>query len=452
MAIEIDEFLKHLGPLDEQLQHSTFNYVTAIVAGRQYLLQGRIFFNAFAPKETFTPFEHGLVRAGQVPFRRLGMTTAEIISHIEEGCLPFDGNMHFPPPDRGYTIQYDPLHAAGGRTNRVAVLSIGGAERSQVISQDILDWEVRSADRPYDNVSELMSEYRLGFVGPQISFEAILSHVVEVDHSSRVAGEKAQIGIYMPLELPRENASIGYRVFEKQTVISRAKLSADQLSWSVADNHAIGLAEISVPRAAIVHCVANYLNVAQYSFYASDPRNAPNDRRSTFESFDPDLAVMKEWLLRPATKGSNARDLEAAVSWLCWALGFTPLLIGAFPKMQDAADVIVATPKGNYAVIECTVGMLRAENKLANVVRRANELRDRLRNAGSGHLNVLPVIVTVLTETSVQAELDQAKQSGVAVVTRETLEKALDRTLLPLHPDQIYDEAVRAVSQAVASG
>ncbi|MHB0954438.1 MAG: hypothetical protein ACYC10_21305 [Allorhizobium sp.] len=451
MGAEIESFLGVLGNLDKQLAHSTFNYVSVFAGGRQYLLQGRLFFNAFPPKETFTPFRHGRVRAGQIVFKRLSLTTKEFIGHLLDGCLPIEGNLLFPSsPAFGYKVNYQPLHPAGGRMNRLAVLSVEGADRTVIVQPEVLDWEVRGADRPYDSIQELMSEYRLGFTNPNVSFEAVLPNVAEVDHSSRVIGDKARLGLIMSRDLSKEFASIGYRVIDKQSVVTRSRIHAKDMTWEVTANHLAGVAEITVPRAAIVHCVANFQDVAQYSYYVTDPENAPNDRRSAYESFDPDLTLLREWLFRTVSKGSNARDIEAAISWLAWMLGFSPALLGLFPKTQEAADVIVTTPRGDYAVVECTIGMLRTDNKLPTVVRRANELRERLRSGGSGHLNVLPVIVTSLPRESVAAELEQADRLGVVVVTRETLESAIDQTMLPLHPDDIYTDAVRSRAEAAA--
>ncbi|MBU1313274.1 MAG: hypothetical protein KJ947_07010 [Alphaproteobacteria bacterium] len=387
----------------------------------------------------------------QVPFKDLGLNTADFLNQLFKGCVPVEGGLHFlHDPAKGYHINYLPLHPAGGRINRLGVLSIEGLSRSDIISSDVMDWEVRGAETPYDNIQELLREYRLDFTSLNVSLEAVLPQLVEVDHASLVTAGVAKVGVIMSSDLPRERASIGYRVIVDQSVISRSRVHAADMSWSVADNHQRGVAEIQVPPAAIVHCVANFGDVAQYSYYVTDPENAPNDRRAAYESYDSELSLLREWLFRELTRGTNARDFEAAVSWLVWMLGFSPVLLGLFPKTQEAADVLVTSPRGNYAVVECTLGMLRSENKLATLVRRSNELKERLKRSGNANANVLPVIVTALPRESVAAELEQAEQLGVAVVTREVLEVAIEQTSLPLRPDAIYDDALRAVSEAAS--
>lgn len=450
MLPEIQSFLTVLGNLDEQLPHSSFNYASVEVEGRHYLLAGRLFINAFPQKDNLEFFHHGAVRVGRISFKELGLTTKEVISDLLGGFLPVNGGLHFPMPNPKYKLSYHPAHAAGGQLNKLAVLQIEGVDRSQIVAPDLLDWEVRGAERPYDNFRELLAEYRLDVQGNNSTFEVVLSQVIEVDHNSRVSGERATIGVYLSRHLPKDGASIGYRVFEKHSVAVRGRVQGKDLTWLDEGDHSIGTAEITVPRAAIVQLVASYNGVAQYSFYVGDPEHAPNDRRAVYETFDADLVLLKEWLFRATVKGVQARDFEAAVSWLLWMLGFSPVLLGLFPKTQEASDIIVVTPRGHYAVVECTLGMLRTENKLATLVRRSGELRERLRAGGNQNLNVLPIMVTTLTREGVAAEIEQAERAGVVVITRETLENALDRTLLPLQPDNFYDEAMRAIAEAAA--
>ena len=46
-------------------------------------------------------------------------------------------------------------------------------------------------------------------------------------------------------------------------------------------------------------------------------------------------------------------------------LGFSVVHLRSTTRMQDAADLLATTPSGHIAVIECTTGLLKAEDKLA---------------------------------------------------------------------------------------
>jgi hypothetical protein len=57
--------------------------------------------------------------------------------------------------------------------------------------------------------------------------------------------------------------------------------------------------------------------------------------------------------------------------------------------MADAADLLVSTPQGHFAVVECTTGVLKAEHKLALLVTRAAALAAQLARSNNPHLRAL---------------------------------------------------------------
>src|SRR5262249_27073320 len=124
--------------------------------------------------------------------------------------------------------------------------------------------------------------------------------------------------------------------------------------------------------------------------------------------------------------------------------------LGSTSRTTDAADLIATTPSGHFGVIECTTGLLKAENKLAMLHQRAQAVRARLAASNSSFARVLPIIVTSRTVNEVTPDIEFAERLGILVMTRETLDQAIARTLTQPNPDQIYTEAEQAVSAALA--
>ena len=69
-------------------------------------------------------------------------------------------------------------------------------------------------------------------------------------------------------------------------------------------------------------------------------------------------------------RGEEARDMESVVAWLLWMLGFSVAHLNT-RRTRDAADLLVTSPAGHFAVVECTTGLLKAENKLSLLHERA---------------------------------------------------------------------------------
>src|SRR3546814_15589325 len=58
---------------------------------------------------------------------------------------------------------------------------------------------------------------------------------------------------------------------------------------------------------------------------------------------------------------------------------------------------VATTPQVHFSIVECTTGLLKAENKLAKLVERTEAVRKSLRTSGNHHLRVMPVIITSKT-------------------------------------------------------
>ncbi len=136
------------------------------------------------------------------------------------------------------------------------------------------------------------------------------------------------------------------------------------------------------------------------------------------------------------TDAYAADDFEEAIGWVLWTLGFASATFGTNPKTSEAFDTIAVSPAGDFLVVECTTGLLRADGKLSKLVARAASLRNVLDASNMRQIRVLPVIVTAMTRDEVKADQQQAKETGVLVLTKENLEMAFDA--LSHFPDANY--------------
>jgi hypothetical protein len=302
---------------------------------------------------------------------------------------------------------------------------------------------------PYQGSQELLTEFSLGyFEDDRCRFDIAAHPVIRIAPVSKVDGKRADIVMDVAENLERSGASLGYRVISATgAVVSRNRLSADHLQWSGSEYWHHGSFSIDVPEASAIQCFASYSGQAHHYWWIADPAFSANPKRPAYELMDEGLTILQDFLTRQPGKG-NARDLEAGVSWLLWMLGFSVAHIGNVPKTTDAVDLIATTPAGHFALIECTTGLLKANNKLALLVSRAAALRERLAQLRQQHLRVLPVIVTSRPRAEVAAELEQAAQHQVLVVTQETLIEAIPRTMLQPDPERLYAEAEQSVRGA----
>ncbi len=326
------------------------------------------------------------------------------------------------------------LHAEGlGAGNRLAVLSIGGGHIADLLPQPESDWLLKAADAPYDTVQELANDYGLGTLRvDRALLEVVARTTIEVLAESAVTGTRESVGSWMASSLDRAKAKLGFRVVHQGRVVMRGAIRGSNLTWSDSDLATVGSGEIEIPAGSVVQCIASYADEAHHVLWRGDPTTFPNPRAAILSLVDPSNALVQAYLRSdvPLT-GTAASDFETAVSWLLWALGLFVALFGTLSKARDAFDVVATTPRGVFRVVECTLGLLRAEGKLSKLAARTVNLRDSLAASNMKHFRVLPVIVTAMTSEQVEADAGPATDLGVLVITREDLDEVQNDSPTP---------------------
>ncbi len=324
-------------------------------------------------------------------------------------------------------------------------LMLTGRKKYDLVKIPQLDWELKAFGAPYDSLSELMQEYHLGALnGDSAAIEVLAHHVAEVDFSSPISGEIARPAVILAKGLSPNLVTLGYRVFVQGKVIRRESLTGAAMEWEVRDLAQHGSGLVNIPAGAVLHCVASYANVAQHQGFLADRMTVQNPQRSVFEAFDPGLSVLKDFMDRSGSRGTDARQLESSIAWLFSMLGFRVTHLGNIEQTTNAVDLIVATPLDSFALVECTTGMIKAD-KVDLLVSRVEMVRRRLKASGVVYPKVLAVMATTRPREEVKVGAEAAEKMGVLVLSRGDLNRAVDRTILFPNPEAIFAEAEQAL-------
>lgn len=447
---KITDFFGNFAPWEIAYKHAGLSYFALKHGGDFLLLQARLFLRIVPPNVPSSHFESSNIRVGHYPLSELDRVPRAIVEELLSGKLATPrGVLRFLPGHADhYSVGHIPFHYESHQSGmRVSVLTLAGAQCGHFVDQWRLDWELKAALTPYDSLNELLIEYGLiGFSpGNLANVELIASPACEVDISVQVKGITASPAVLLSDQLDFNKCSLGYRIFQRGKIVKRATIDGAGMRWEARPHHLHGSADIEIPPGAVLHCFAIYNGTAQHQGWISDPSTVQNPNRAVYEAFDGQLVILRDFLENSQGKGRDARDLEAGVAWLLWMLGFSVAHLGGTAKTQDAPDLVATTPRGNFVVIECTTGLLKADNKLPRLIERAEALRGRLEASGNRHLRVLPVIVSSKSREEIRADLEQAEKLGVLVLTKEALRQAINRTLVHQDADQIYSEGERAV-------
>jgi hypothetical protein len=445
----LDEFMLSVEPLLAGYKHASLGYL-AIRDGDAFLvIQARLHLLGAPLHIDSGFFESQNVKAGYFKLCDTNQSLPRFIEELLSGKLTTPhGKLDFKANDQqACSISFNPFQMDGLQLNRrqmQLIITGGQAPQSSSIR---LDWEVKGAKTPYENIQDLCNQYAVGSItGHQVRVEVLAQNVVEVDPSSLVRETKAYLAMFLVDGLEQSKASLGYRLFYKQQIKERGQIAGSEMKWLPSGFLHRGSIEIDIPAGAILHCFANYSGESHHSYWVSDPSTAQNTRRAVHQLFDDKLEVLQDLLLN-TSKGRDARDFESAIAWILWMLGFSVTHLGGTPKTSDALDLIATTPRGNFFLIECTTGILKAD-KLANLAERAEKVRRGLMQSGNGHLKVIPAVVTNKWRDEVKSDSEAAEKTGTLVITRDGFARAIDLTLIIQDPDQLFIQAENKIQLA----
>jgi hypothetical protein len=176
-------------------------------------------------------------------------------------------------------------------------------------------------------------------------------------------------------------------------------------------------------------------------YVAVDGKRARTLRLAAVASLDPDLEQLRA-ALRSSGKDRDAARFEKAVAMLLFLHGFTPT-----PHVDtDAPDLLVATPGGRLAILECTLKVADFAGKVSKLAARRTRLISEL--AKRGHSADVHAVLACAAprEEIVGVNERELARHNVTLVAAEELARALDSVQSPRDPDEVLLRVGAAVT------
>lgn len=450
-----ERFVAETAAISDAHISPSFHYIGYMSGGVWNLFRARIFLSSDPGPELRPLFTSRSLRAGEFRLPDGDSALRGVFEQLCAGILETPDGPLIVTFDDSQRSRYLPFHEEGlTAQNMLSVLMIEPSQAATPFEHPNIDWELRSADPPFDSLNELASELNLGVPQRQGTvFEIVAQPVALIDYSSPISGAEASPILRIKEGLDPNRISLGVRIQSGGRVVERYAIPGADMSWSREGTLLRGTISIKIPEGALVQCIARYRGTAVHFAWLRDQKLSQNVRRVMFEAFDSQSAILTEFLFTEPGKGRSIRsgDFEQAISWLLWYLGFSVSHLGNSPRLAEAPDIIAFTPSGRIAVVECTTGLLKAENKLANLIARTRRASATLGASAFRGTRLLPVIVTARPREEIAAELEGAERLGVVVVTREGLTEALNiRSQMQPDADRIFVEAEQYIASRTA--
>lgn len=335
---------------------------------------------------------------------------------------------------------------------RLPGASICGLGRHNVITtvtdSETLDAELKAHLMPYASLAEAMQEFGLqpfrGVSDPTY-IDVVAESPAIITQWSRLNGESASVVVRAARELDSSRIRLGLRVLKAnsptgENAIERISVMLDEVvPTTISETQQDFVVERSLSAVRLIQAFLSYDNDNLHEWFVTDPEKSLNALHAVHTSVDPDERALKRLLFD--SRSSQGKDFEHGVALLFNLLGCSTALHGQAYGFSDGADIVVRTPAGRFALVECTVQRPNHNGKLGKLSHRFADLRRRLNEQGFSYVELIAIAVTCQLRADIKTDVDEASRLGVLVGTREDLEHALNLTRMFPNADALYIDA-----------
>jgi hypothetical protein len=317
---------------------------------------------------------------------------------------------------------------------------VGAASSDVARDLQSVDNELRLAKIPFDGMTDLAGWF--GITLPTESGTPSISIHIAPPADLRIAEstleqDKFSLVIHAHPAFDTSQLHLALRAVPGDGLSARMQVAHD-VNWTNIEGRLEGNAVIPLKDADQVLAVLMVgKNPVRRQWFA-DKAKARNQRLMAYRLYDKDLSQLRKAIL----KDEDSSRFEKAVAGMLFLRGFTPIEL----LETDGPDLIVATPQGRLAIIECTLRSADITKKIGKLIDRRAKLERAL--AESKHP---PIVIAMLVcrqeENELAAEAKSAEDNRVLLVTGENLRHQLDaEPRIPVDPDALYDQALQVVA------
>lgn len=293
---------------------------------------------------------------------------------------------------------------------------------------------LRVAQPPFDGLADLTHWLGLKLPGasPTITLRVLPPVDLIIDRSTLDASV-LRLTLHAHPNFDVEGMSLAVRGVPDKALTTRRQI-ASEIKWEDSSEGGIrtGTATIQMPNCYNVLTILTLGDALVRRHWFIDPAKAVNLRMLAMQHFDQDIRKVKQALF----ESSDSGRVESAVAAILYLLGFNP----AVQIETDAPDLVVTTPGGKLALVECTTRIADFHTKVGKLVDRRTSLAKSLASTGNPS-EVHAILVCRMPRDQVAAQASEVQAHNIILATREDLDQALHLLRYVNDPDALLAAA-----------
>lgn len=267
---------------------------------------------------------------------------------------------------------------------------------------------LRTSCPPFDGLTDLMSWLGLKEPGATPSININIGPPVDLlTDISTLASGTLRLTLHAHPNFDVNRISLAVRGMPGEALTTRRQV-ADKIAWSQSNDRRVGTLTVEVANSVNVLVVLMIGASFVRRHWILDSAKSQNLRLLAMQHFDTDLRKVKQALF----ESNDSAKFESAVAAVLYLLGFNP----AIQPETDAPDLVVTTPHGKLALVECTIRISDFHSKLGKLVDRRGALAKSLAANGQP-LEVHAVLVCRLPRDQLAAQENEIQANNLILVT-----------------------------------
>lgn len=317
-------------------------------------------------------------------------------------------------------------------------LRIAGDRLSSFAQVDLInvDNALRNAVVPFDGIADLaawleIADPTTGQDQPSITFR--MNPPADFALADcKLSDGNLTLKVRAHSKLDRTKIGVFIRSLPGKGLAARKQVGKN-LKWArLKDGIRVGTNIIPIAATDQVLAVLSIDGVVVRKHWFVDQSRARNQRLVAVQQFDGDLRMIKREVLSP----SSSDKFELGVSALLFLMGFNPVV----QIETDSPDIVLMTPEGRLAIVECTTRTADSGLKIGKLVDRRGALTKAL-SANEHPDKVLGVLVCALPKDQMNISEEELLRNKIVLLCKEDITAAFEQLRFPKSPDQIFIDA-----------
>lgn len=454
---KVDMFFSEIEPFRDAYRRCAIRYLAIRGKDGPVLLHGVLELSAFARPMVRRVFQTTDIICSEAGDAELGAQPRKLVEALLSGRVELDGTPLLFPADHSENHHAHNWSFDGGQQdarNAEGQLILSGAnDRFTYVQSPEIFRQLRTSATPYDGPFELAADFGLRLDhGMQLHFDIYARRIAELLADSLLDGSVCTLRVRLAAGLDPSKSLLGTSVRRSDGQVVRAVISPDDFRWGRdEEGHLLGTARISVADAATVDCVLSYGGLVQHRRALGQPVHRINTLRFAYELFDTEERGLQRVIRDQKITNRDGRELELTLVSLLGMRGLSTLALDRIPHLQEIPDILAADARGNLLVIECTLDLPNADNKLSQLYRKAQGIRSALEANGRSDIQVIAILAASRTATELDGYRAEALRQGILLWGRDAL---LDLQADRSAPDSIafYDKVAATHAQTELLG